>query len=151
MSKYNWLSEVLDEPPKHPLFVWLARLAFIGFCASVVSDSISNSLRVIKTYRQVNDTKVSYSKHSYSSETSGIIIVNDCVFVAEAARLVIAQDGILGLLGRGLKTRLLANGLQSILFSILWKLFLDLYALPLSCFRLFVMLMDRSWNSKVHA
>lgn len=27
----------------------LMRRAFIGFCASVISDSISNSLRVIKT------------------------------------------------------------------------------------------------------
>ncbi|KAF8752842.1 CAAX prenyl protease N-terminal, five membrane helices [Rhizoctonia solani] len=25
------------EPPKHPLFWWLLRLAFIGFCASIVS------------------------------------------------------------------------------------------------------------------
>ncbi|EMR62517.1 putative mitochondrial carrier protein [Eutypa lata UCREL1] len=105
-ATYNFLSEVLTEPPKHPLIVWLARLAFIGFCASVISDSVSNSLRVVKTYRQVNDTKVSYS---------------------EAARLVVLQDGISGLFGRGLKTRILANGLQGLLFSILWKLFLDLW------------------------
>ncbi|KAK7957971.1 mitochondrial carrier domain-containing protein, partial [Apiospora saccharicola] len=104
-ATYNLLSEVLEEPPRHPLAVWLLRLAFIGFCASVISDSISNSLRVVKTYRQVNDTKVSYS---------------------EAARLVVLQDGISGLFGRGLKTRILANGLQGILFTILWKLFLDL-------------------------
>ncbi|CAE6436261.1 unnamed protein product [Rhizoctonia solani] len=105
-ATYNYLSEVLTEPPKHPLFWWLLRLAFIGFCASIVSDSISNSLRVVKTYRQVNDTKVSYS---------------------EAARLVVLQDGIVGLFGRGLKTRILANGLQGLLFSILWKIFLDLW------------------------
>ncbi|KAF3762695.1 mitochondrial carrier [Cryphonectria parasitica EP155] len=105
-ATYNFLSEAIAEPPKHPLIVWLARLALIGFCASVVSDSVSNSLRVIKTYRQVNDTQVSYT---------------------EAARLVVLQDGILGLFGRGLKTRIIANGLQGILFSILWKLFLDLW------------------------
>ncbi|KAF7563118.1 hypothetical protein G7046_g1002 [Stylonectria norvegica] len=105
-ATYNFLTELLTEPPKHPLFWWLLRLAFIGFCASIVSDSISNSLRVVKTYRQVNDTQVSYS---------------------EAARLVILQDGVFGFLGRGLKTRILANGLQGLLFSILWKLFLDLW------------------------
>ncbi|CAE6486541.1 unnamed protein product, partial [Rhizoctonia solani] len=105
-ATYNYLSAVLTEPPKHPLFWWLLRLAFIGFCASIVSDSISNSLRVVKTYRQVNDTQVSYS---------------------EAARLVVLQDGVSGLFGRGLKTRILANGLQGLLFSILWKLFLDLW------------------------
>ncbi|KAI5462821.1 mitochondrial carrier domain-containing protein [Mariannaea sp. PMI_226] len=104
-ATYNLLSELLTEPPRHPLVWWLLRLALIGFCASIVSDSISNSLRVIKTYRQVNDTKVSY---------------------VEAARAVVRVDGVLGLFGRGLKTRILANGLQGLLFSILWKLFLDL-------------------------
>ena len=84
----------------------LARRAFIGFCASVVSDTISNSLRVVKTYRQVNETKIGYM---------------------DAARAVIAADGLQGLFGRGLKTRILANGLQGLLFSILWRLFLDIW------------------------
>jgi hypothetical protein len=105
-ATYNFLSENIPEPAKHPIIVWLLRLAFIGFVASVVSDSISNSLRVVKTYRQANDTKVGY---------------------AEAARLVILEDGVLGLFGRGLTTRILCNGLQGLLFSILWKLFLDLW------------------------
>jgi len=105
-ATYNYLTEIITEPPKHPLFPWLIRLAFIGFCASVVSDTVSNSLRVVKTYRQVNDTRISYS---------------------EAARAVILTDGVGGLLGRGLKTRILANGLQGLMFSILWKLFLDLW------------------------
>ncbi len=48
------------------------------------------------------------------------------LYTAEAAKLVVAQDGVRGLLGRGLKTRILSNGLQGLLFSILWKLFLDL-------------------------
>ncbi|WDK12663.1 hypothetical protein CGRA01v4_03943 [Colletotrichum graminicola] len=103
---YNYLSANIPEPEKGHLFLWLLRLAFIGFCASIISDSVSNSLRVVKTYRQVNDTQVSYSK---------------------AAKLVIQRDGFVGFLGRGLKTRILANGLQGILFSILWKLFLDLW------------------------
>jgi len=101
---YNFLSENL--PPPHNLFQKLLRQAFIGFAASVVSDSISNSLRVVKTYRQVNETRISYMN---------------------AARAVIATDGLLGLFGRGLKTRILANGLQGIMFSILWKLFMDLW------------------------
>ncbi|KAK3497829.1 mitochondrial carrier domain-containing protein [Neurospora hispaniola] len=105
-ATHDYLLEIIPEPAKHPLGIWLLRLAFAGFVASVVSDSVSNSLRVVKTYRQVNDKKVSYS---------------------EAARLVIVNDGIKGLLGRGLKTRILCNGLQGLMFSILWKLFLDLY------------------------
>lgn len=38
----------------------LARRAFIGFAASVASDTISNSLRVVKTYRQVHEGDVGY-------------------------------------------------------------------------------------------
>ena len=44
----------------------------------------------------------------------------------DAALTVIATDGVMGFLGRGLKTRILANGLQGLLFSLLWKYFLDL-------------------------
>ncbi|KAI5894161.1 mitochondrial carrier [Schizophyllum commune H4-8] len=101
---YNYLDANL--PPSHTVLQTLARRAFIGFCASVVSDTISNSLRVVKTYRQVNETKIGYM---------------------DAARAVIAADGLQGLFGRGLKTRILANGLQGLLFSILWRLFLDIW------------------------
>jgi hypothetical protein len=103
---YNFLSESITEPSRQQIGWWLLRAAFIGFCASVASDTISNSLRVVKTYRQVNDTRISYT---------------------EAARQVIRKDGRLGLFGRGLKTRIIANGLQGILFSILWKLFLKIW------------------------
>ncbi|KAF8531705.1 mitochondrial carrier [Gautieria morchelliformis] len=103
-ATYNTLDEHLPEPDT--LLQQLARQAFIGFVASVISDSVSNSLRVVKTYRQVDVERVTYY---------------------EAARRVVAQDGYLGLFGRGLKTRILANGLQGLMFSILWKLFLDLW------------------------
>ncbi|KAJ8497038.1 hypothetical protein ONZ51_g750 [Trametes cubensis] len=101
---YNFLDEVL--PPWTNTAEKLARQAFIGFCASVVSDTVSNSLRVVKTYRQVNETRIGYFA---------------------AAQAVIATDGIKGLFGRGLKTRILANGLQGLMFSILWKLFMDIW------------------------
>nr|XP_018266291.1 mitochondrial carrier protein [Kwoniella dejecticola CBS 10117]OBR88449.1 mitochondrial carrier protein [Kwoniella dejecticola CBS 10117] len=100
---YNWLSAVL--PPPHNIFQQLARQAFIGFSASVVSDTASNSLRVVKTYRQVHEGDVGY---------------------LTAAREIVASEGLLGLFGRGLPTRLLTNGLQGLLFSILWKSFADL-------------------------
>ncbi|KAF2845049.1 mitochondrial carrier [Plenodomus tracheiphilus IPT5] len=104
---YNFLSEAISEPSRqNQIWWWLLRAAFIGFCASVASDTISNSLRVVKTYRQVNDTRISYT---------------------EAAKRVVRQDGRLGLFGRGLKTRIIANGLQGILFSILWKFFLKIW------------------------
>ncbi len=37
------------------------------------------------------------------------------------AKKVIAEEGITGLMGRGLKTKILANGLQGLMFSVLWK------------------------------
>ena len=79
----------------------LLRSALIGFCASAISDVSSNSIRVIKVYKQSNAEKVSYP---------------------EALRRVIKEDGIGGLLGRGLQTKILANGLQGIMFTVLWKL-----------------------------
>ncbi len=43
----------------------------------------------------------------------------------EAVKRVIQQDGVLGLMGRGLKTKIMANGLQGLMFSVLWKLIDD--------------------------
>ena len=83
----------------------LSRQALIGFCATLISDTVSNSLRVIKTYRQVHERNVGY---------------------LTAAKDVVAADGLLGLFGRGLKTRIIANGCQGVMFAVLWKLFLDL-------------------------
>lgn len=83
----------------------LARNAAIGFAASVVSDTVSNSLRVVKTTRQTFPVAISY---------------------VGAARRVVDKDGVVGLLGRGLKTRLLANGIQGLMFSVLWKYFMGL-------------------------
>ncbi|KAJ3095797.1 hypothetical protein HDU97_006498 [Phlyctochytrium planicorne] len=99
-ATYNVLSEYIPQQKKIELK--LARTAFIGFSASFVSDTISNSLRVIKTYRQTHETRVSY---------------------AQAVKEVVAKDGVIGLFGRGLKTRILTNGLQGIMFSVLWKSF----------------------------
>ncbi|KAF8836107.1 mitochondrial carrier [Paxillus ammoniavirescens] len=101
---YNYLDANLPLPTT--LGEKLLRSAFIGFVASIASDSISNSLRVLKTYRQVNATRIGYM---------------------DAARAIIAADGVKGLFGRGLKTRILTNGLQGLMFSVLWKFFLDLW------------------------
>lgn len=100
---YNQLDKSLPEPKTFGQQI--LRQAFIGFVASVISDTVSNSLRVVKTYRQVNETRISYF---------------------DAARAVIATDGVRGLLGRGLKTRIIANGAQGLMFSILWKLFMNM-------------------------
>lgn len=57
-ATYNTLEEHLPLP--HTFLQKLGRQAFIGFVASVISDTVSNSLRVVKTYRQVDEGRVSY-------------------------------------------------------------------------------------------
>lgn len=78
----------------------LARRALMGFSASCVSDTCSNSIRVIKTVKQSSKEPISYPA---------------------AVKMVLKEDGVVGLFGRGLKTRILANGLQGLTFAILWK------------------------------
>ena len=76
------------------------RNAFIGFCSSVVSDSISNSLRVVKTTKQTSVDPITYP---------------------QAVQQILAKDGYTGLFGRGLKTRIATNGLQGMIFSVGWR------------------------------
>lgn len=99
---FNTLQEKIPQAPKDATAQKLGRNAAIGFVSTLVSDTISNSLRVIKTYRQTSETPVSY---------------------LTTVRTIVASDGVTGLLFRGLRTRILANGLQGVMFSVLWKLF----------------------------
>lgn len=102
---FNMLDEKL---PAWDQSVWskLGRRALMGFVASVVSDTLSNSIRVVKTYRQTSHEAISYPN---------------------AVRAIMREGGVVSLFGRGLKTRIIANGTQGLMFSILWKGFQDLY------------------------
>lgn len=82
----------------------LVRNAVMGFTSSCISDTASNSIRVIKTTKQTHATVISYP---------------------QAVKEVIAKDGVIGLFGRGLGTRLITNGLQGIMFSVMWRLIQD--------------------------
>eukprot|EP01137_Pigoraptor_chileana_P012912 Opistho-2@65776 len=100
---------LLDEriPRQTVLYKKLMRNAVIGFVSSVVSDTCSNSIRVIKTTKQTSVTAISYP---------------------QAVKLVVDSEGVMGLFGRGLKTRILTNGLQGLLFTVLWKMLEEQYA-----------------------
>jgi hypothetical protein len=101
---YNNLNSMLpqyDELPKR-----LSRSAFIGFCSSFVSDCCSNSIRVLKTAKQTSTVPITYQ---------------------EIVKTIVAKDGVVGLFGRGLQTKLVTNGIQGILFSVLWRLGQDYY------------------------
>jgi len=97
---YNYLDHHL--PKSTETLYKLGRSAVMGFTASVVSDTCSNSIRVIKTTKQTSKEAITYY---------------------QAVRMVVDKDGWIGLFGRGLKTRIITNGLQGLMFSVMWKLF----------------------------
>ena len=97
---YNTLDEYLPKyDRKKEMLPFLGVSAVKGFCASAVSDSVSNPIRVLKVYRQTN------------ADSKGYIA---------AAGEIYAKEGV-GAFYRGLRTKIVANGLQGILFSIAWK------------------------------
>jgi len=100
---YNYLSSKLPEYKMNRVKE-LGRRALIGFLSSAVSDTISNSIRIIKVYKQSSSIALTYTQ----------VIQN-----------IIQESGWRGLFLRGLETKILSNGLQGILFSILWKYFQD--------------------------
>lgn len=99
---YNHLQKALPRVSNDKPLKKMGRNALIGFVSSAVSDSVSNAVRVVKTYRQTHAQVISYPT---------------------AVRDIVAQSGVLGLMGRGLQTKIISNGLQGILFSVLWKFF----------------------------
>jgi hypothetical protein len=103
---YNFFDAQL--PNQDDLLLSLARSAVLGFSASCVSDCTSNSLRVIKTTKQTAPL----------GDKGGVELS-----YPDVVKMIIEQDGVAGLLGRGLQTRILTNAIQGAAFSILWKYF----------------------------
>lgn len=124
-----------------PRILDLARSAFIGLCASSISDVSSNSLRVLKTARQTAFISGNVASNSTSDGSDGSRDGSDSsdgssggsksttsgtdkdVSYLSLARQITEADGWGALLGRGLQTRLLSNALQGMLFSVLFKYF----------------------------
>ena len=88
--------------PREEKLKFLARGAFIGFVCTLVSDTISNSIRVIKTVKQTHHEQITYK---------------------QAVAEVLEKDGLSGLFLRGLKTKLMTNGVQGVIFSVAWRYF----------------------------
>lgn len=101
-ATYNQLDVLLPETTAEDgQLARLGRRALMGFCASAVSDVTSNSIRVLKVYKQTHtDASLTY---------------------AQCAKEIIQKDGVSGLFLRGLGTKLVANGAQGAMFSVLWK------------------------------
>lgn len=103
---YNYLDEMISKP--HDTKGLVVRSAVIGFLSSAVSDTVSNCLRVIKTVKQT----MAASGHNIPGKLSYWDVVSH----------VYEESGWIGLVGRGLATRIVANGIQSVVFTVLWKL-----------------------------
>ena len=99
---YNFLNQNIEKPGNDENGKKFLRNGLIGFSSSIVSDSCSNSLRVLKTSKQTYPNNIGY---------------------LDIGKNIIKNDGLLGLMGRGLKTRILTNGLQGMIFTIGWKYF----------------------------
>ncbi|EFJ40889.1 mitochondrial substrate carrier [Volvox carteri f. nagariensis] len=99
-ATYNTLNSMLpkydEDLPKK-----LLRSAFIGFCSSFVSDCCSNSIRVVKTTKQTATVPMTYG---------------------EVIKEILKKDGPSGLFLRGLGTKIITNGIQGIMFSVMWRL-----------------------------
>ena len=98
---HNYLDKYLPMY-NNSICLSLMRNAFIGFASSCFSDTISNSIRVLKTSKQTGEGKKGYKE-----------IIND----------IIKKEGIKGIFIRGLSTRLLTNGIQGLMFNVMWKYF----------------------------
>ena len=88
-----------DRKTEFPQYLGVA--AVIGFCASAVSDTCSNSIRVLKVAKQTSQDSISYMT---------------------AFQRVVEKDGVAGVFFRGLQTKIISNGLQGLLFNVLWKM-----------------------------
>lgn len=96
---YNYLNEKLDHCATYTNE--LIKQGAIGFTASLSSDLCVNGFKVLKSSKQT-------SNREYS----------------EIVKTIIKNDGYLGFY-RGLGTKLIINGVNGMVFSIVWKIFRD--------------------------
>ena len=106
-ATHNTLQAAWPERAGAGAVAKLVRNAIIGFCSSMVSDCVANPLRAITTKKQTMATPMGYFA---------------------VAQLIVAEkggglEGVLGLMGRGLAAKIISNGIQAMLFSVLWKYF----------------------------
>ena len=120
---YNYVDDLLPTvTASEDLLLSLGRSAFLGLCASSISDVTSNSLRVIKTTKQT--ARLGGNKNTGEETTTDETRESgEELSYGEVVQLIIKNDGLVGLFGRGLQTRLLTNAIQGALFSVLFKYF----------------------------
>ena len=96
---HNYLDSKFKNYGKEGI-VFNIKNAIIGGIASVISDSLTNPLRILKIYKQSNTNRVSYT---------------------ETYKNIVETRGYKELFLRGLKTRIIIHGLQNMFFIVVWK------------------------------
>lgn len=96
----NWVSEAVPLGDDATIVHKLGRNGGMGFLAAMCSDVATNGFKIIATNKQTNKKHMTYY---------------------ETAKKIVRRDGLPALVTRGLKTRILGNGLQGAMFVVLWK------------------------------
>ena len=118
-ATYNVLRRIV--PRQEVRAMQMLRSAVIGFTSSIVSDVTSNPIRVVKTTKQSSAAKTALKLEAPRRRRDG---ANEDSYVNIVMRIA-REDGVQAFFTRGLSTRILANGLQSIVFSVVWRLLFD--------------------------
>jgi len=124
-ATFNWLNAVLTVPAS--TLGKLLRNAGIGLSASLAADLLTNWIRVVKTTKQTAvGPPLSYR------ETVALLLaearqgVSDGDSSGNSHKANKGGRGGFGALAfRGLGTRVIANGLQSMIFTVCWRYFRD--------------------------
>lgn len=96
----NWVSQAVPLADDAHILQKIGRNGGMGFLAAMCSDVVTNGFKIIATNKQTNKNHLTYY---------------------ETAKKIVTRDGLLALVTRGLKTRILGNGLQGATFVVLWK------------------------------
>jgi hypothetical protein len=102
---YNYLNYYFPESKDDTTINKLSKRASIGLASSIVSDTTSNFVKVIKAIKQTSGNTISYK---------------------DTINLLYAKDGWAWIF-RGLKTKIITNGINGIMFSITWKYFQEYF------------------------
>ncbi|KAI0563860.1 Mitochondrial carrier [Gracilaria domingensis] len=96
----NFVSQAVPLTEDASFLAKVGRNGGMGFMAAMSADIFTNGFKVLANNKQTCDKGLSYY---------------------EVARKIVKRDGVLSIVTRGLKTRMLSNGLQGATFVLVWK------------------------------
>ena len=77
-----------------------------------------NQISIIDLEKTAEELKKALDFVTKIVATDGVVLF---VSSKDQAKDIVKKEGVSGLLFRGLKTKILTNGLQGVLFTVLWK------------------------------